>query len=423
MSHVLRNVMSRQGVFVTAWVILGAVPASAQPLPLGPDFQINSYTLDNQAGVAVSAIQAGGFVVVWQSFTQDGGSWGVFGQRFGSTGVPQGGEFRVNSYTTNRQLGPVVSSGSSGSFTVVWTGEAQDGSDFGIFGQRYDSGAVPQGAEFQVNAHTTGTQTWPSVSSSSSGGFVVVWQSYGQDGSDFGVFGQRYDSAGVPQGGEFRVNSYTTGGQILPMVASDAAGSFVVVWQGFGQDGDGYGIFGQRYDSVGAAQGGEFRVNTYTTFSQASPTVAAEAAGGFVVVWESSDGHASGLFARRYDVQGLPQGPEFAVNSYTTGAQSSPALALAGSGGFVVSWEDSGQDGSDFGIFGRRFDSAGAAQGGEFAVNAFTTGRQLRASVAAHSSGTFVVAWESFSPDGSGYGAFGRRFGPDLVFRDGFETT
>ena len=40
---------------------------------------------------------------------------------------------------------------------------------------------------------------------------VITWSSYGQDGSQSGVLAQRYNAAGVAEGGEFQVNSYTTG--------------------------------------------------------------------------------------------------------------------------------------------------------------------------------------------------------------------
>ena len=49
---------------------------------------------------------------------------------------------------------------------------------------------------------------------------------------------------------EFRVNTFTAGGQFNPQVSAAADGSFVVVWQSTGQDGDGNGIFGQRYTKI-----------------------------------------------------------------------------------------------------------------------------------------------------------------------------
>ena len=91
----------------------------------------------------------------------------------------------------------------------------------------------------------------------------------------------------MPQGTEFHVNTYTTGSQRSPDVAIDTDGNFVITWQSNGQDGDGYGVYAQRYNSAGAVQGSEFRVNTYTTVSQSSPSVAMDASGDFIITWDS----------------------------------------------------------------------------------------------------------------------------------------
>ncbi|MCB0684626.1 MAG: hypothetical protein KDC32_27475, partial [Saprospiraceae bacterium] len=72
-----------------------------------------------------------------------------------------------------------------------------------------------------------------------------------------------------------------------PDVALDADGDLVIVWQSLGQDGDGFGVYGQRYDNTGAVQGGEFLVNTTTANNQLSPRVGMDASGNFVAVWVS----------------------------------------------------------------------------------------------------------------------------------------
>jgi hypothetical protein len=54
---------------------------------------------------------------------------------------------------------------------------------------------------------------------------------------------------GEPLGPEFRVNTYTTYNQYVSSVAADSSGRFVVVWQS-PQDGSGYGIFGQRFGPI-----------------------------------------------------------------------------------------------------------------------------------------------------------------------------
>jgi hypothetical protein len=251
----------------------------------------------------------------------------------------------------------VAAASPSGSFVVVWHSNGQDGSGFGVFGQRYDVTGAPQGSEFRVNTYTTGNQFYPSVAADSSDNFVVTWSSLGQDGSGYGIYGQRYDSAGSPLGPEFRVNTTTTGSQSVSAAATDPAGNFVVVWASQAQDGSDYGIFGQRYASSGALLGPEFGVNSYTPGKQFIPAVAADATGNFVVAWQSDlqDGSSYGTFGQRYAASGMPLGAEFRVNSYTTAQQAVPAVAADGSGTFVVVWQSVGQDGASIGVFGQRF--------------------------------------------------------------------
>src|SRR5205814_2644888 len=120
---------------------------------------------------------------------------------------------------------------------------------------------------------------------SAAGDFVIAWQSNGQDGSNTGVYAQRYSAAGVPQGGEFRVNTYTTNIQTYPAVGMDAVGDFAVAWDSLGQDGSGDGAYAQRYGATGQSLGAEFQVNTFTAGDQSLPAVGMGAAGDFVVAW------------------------------------------------------------------------------------------------------------------------------------------
>jgi hypothetical protein len=223
---------------------------------------------------------------------------------------------------------------------------------------------------------------------------------------------------------EFLVNAYTTTSQSDPSVAIDASGNFVVVWRSYGQDGSEGGIFAQRYDATGAPQGGEFRVNTYTTGSQSFPEVALSADGRFVVAWESvgADGYGAGIAARLYDSSGMPVGDEFLVNDYTTGEQRSAKPTMDRRGNFVVSWSGPFQDGSDSGVFARAFAASGTPQGDEFQLNSFTPGNQLATAVAYQPGGRFVASWVSYYQDGDHFGMFGRRFATDLLSEDGFES-
>src|SRR5687767_7536590 len=91
-------------------------------------------------------------------------------------------------------------------------------------------------------------------------------------------------SAQVPAGGEFRVNTFVSDDQQWPSIAADAAGNFVVVWESHDQLGQPFrsDVFAQRYDAAGNRLGAEFLVNETTPHSQYFPAVASDAKGNFV---------------------------------------------------------------------------------------------------------------------------------------------
>src|SRR5262249_41529889 len=153
------------------------------------------------------------------------------------------------------------------------------GGSSSVIGQRYASSGAPVGGTFQANT-STGLEYRAQVSSSATGDFVVVWEGVsGVGGPGLDIFGQRYSSSGAPAGGEFRVNTSTTYNQGYPTVAWTSGGSFVVTWESRDQDGTYKSVYAQRYSSTGARLGGEVRVNTYTTDSQTHPRVASDASG------------------------------------------------------------------------------------------------------------------------------------------------
>jgi hypothetical protein len=430
-----------------AFVVFASL-ARAQT-PLGGEFQVNTTTTGNQNPTRSSVAMAanGRFVVVW-SGPSDGSDSGIFGQRFDARGRPIGGEFQVNTYTTGRQFGASIAMAPNGRFVVAWAGYGDGGTgsyytdyygnsvskgSYGVWARRFLPNGKPVGSDFQVNSLTTYYQYPPSVAMDPGGNFVVVWRSGfyfdpndNPDGSGGGIFGRLFSAKGTPRGDDFQVNTYTTDLQYGASVTAASKGSFVVVWTSYpyggvgGQDGSGGGTFGQRFDKFGAPVGPEFQVNTYTTGTQGQAQVDARPNGDFVVVWRSfhQDGDSAGIFGQRYDKLGTAQGGEFQINSYTTGNQSLASFAVARNGDFVVAWRSYGQDGDNFGVFGRRFTSSGLP-GTEFQVNTYTTNIQQNQSIAGRPNGDFVVVWQSGPPpiqpqppgqDGSGGGVFARRF-------------
>ncbi|MCP5072343.1 MAG: hypothetical protein GY947_03505, partial [Rhodobacteraceae bacterium] len=326
--------------------------------PQGNEFQIHTTVTGQQLNPSIAALTDGGFVVTWDSSTPSSSYYyDVYGQVFNSDGSTQGNEFLVNTYTTVHQLESSVTGLSDGRFVATWDSFDQDSSREGVFGQIYNADGTLYGSEFQVNTYTWVRQSDISVTDLGDGGFVVTWHSYAQDGHDNGIFGQIYNPNGTTQGNEFQINSHTTGHQSQPSVAGLNDGGFVVSWESISQDGSFYGIYAQIYNADGTTQGSEFKVNTYTTGSQFISSVTALSDGGFVVVWVSDDQDGSdyGVFAQKFNADGSQNGGELQVNESTDGNQSHPSVAALDNGDFVVTWDSTG---TDAGIRSRIFSDA-----------------------------------------------------------------
>jgi hypothetical protein len=354
-----------------------------------------------------------------------------------------GSELRVNTYTAGDQSAPAVACDAAGDSIVTWQSLDQDGSNYGVYAQRYSAAGIAEGGAFQVNSYTASVQGLPSVAMDAAGDFVIVWQSYGEDGSGFGIYAKRYNAAGVEQpppagvtrgaGNEFQVNTYTTNAQENPTVAMDSAGGFVITWQCYGEAGGGLGVYAKRYNAAGAEQsppagatrgaGNEFQVNTYTTGTQENPSVAMDSAGDFVIAWGSfQDGDRYGIYVQQYNAAGVATGAEFPVSTYTTSIQDLPSAAMDSAGDFVIVWQSNSEDSSGFGVYAKRYDAAGIEQapptgvtrgaGNEFQVNTSTAGPQSNPRVAMDSTGDFVIAWQSVGQDGGGYAIKSRQYNP-----------
>ncbi len=387
-------------------------------VPIGSETRVNTTTTDIQTinanvAQAVATDANGNFVVVWSSNLQDGAAYGIFAQRYNSEGVAQGAEFRVNTTTADSQILPAVAMDATGNFVVSWSSNLQDGSGYGVYGQRYNAAGVAQGAEFRVNTTTASSQIGAAIAMASNGAFVLTWSGGGQDpDASSGIYAQRFNAAGVAQGGEFRVNTYTTNTQQLSSVAMDAAGNFVVTWASNGQDGSGYGVYGQRYNAAGVAQGVEFRVNTTTPDSQLYNDVAMLADGRFVVEYQSRNGDGTfEVYLQRYATDGSTLGSETRVNTSTVSAAQQPIASIAAdvNGNITVVW-NSAADGSGVGVSGRRLDWSGTPLGAEFQVNTTSAGDQLYPEVVAQPGGGFIVAWGG-NGSGDADGVFMQRYG------------
>lgn len=310
-------------------------------LPVGESFRIDSLPARSHSSPSAAVDSRGGLVIAWETSLADAAPGSAFGfdvvfRRFDEQGRPLGPENFPYSNRSGFQSEPRVAAWPDGSFVVAWHGQAFElAGRTAVFARRFDERGVPEGPEEVIDETRGDTEDQPSVAVDAAGGYLIVWHRQ-VSSVDFDVMARAFDRAGNPRGPEFRANTFIDGYQFFPWLAALAGGGFVAVWESGerfppipweSQDGDGSGIYGQRFDGLGRPLGAEFPVNRGPSGAQWGAVVAGGGAGGrFVVAWnEVEDDDSSNLELRRFA-------------STTPCELSSEALCLGGRFRVTTSW-------------------------------------------------------------------------------------
>ncbi len=254
----------------------------------------------------------------------------------------------------------------------------------------------------------------PALAVAATGDFIAVWND-GDDGTgSFGVFARLYDESGKPKGPVFPVHEDRFGDQLWPQVAADERGNFVVVWQG--PDGDGVGVFAQRFDRTGRRLGHAIRTSRSAAGFQISPDVAMNADGSFLVVWNDCPRHdrCPSLRVGRFSAGGKRRGQELEIPVPAGGGSNPPRAQIAiEPEGFAVGWTERtiGHQCVNSDVRVRHFTTSGRPAGEPFHLddtgNCDTPGWSLAALVTdrAGSSAAFFNglrnSFQLFEPDGN----------------------
>jgi hypothetical protein len=387
------------------------------------EFQLNQSTSDDQTSVALASAGQG-YLAVWQSEGEDGNGPGIFARYFPDFGPP-GAAFGVNQETYGAQKMPAIAASPKG-YLLAWESTGQDGFMEGIFARLCTAQGIPSGAEFQVNQFANAAQLFPAVSPLP-GGWLVLWQSPSMDGSGTAVVGRRFTAAGLPEGDEFVVNSELLHDQGGPTAAVFPDGRSLVAWNSFQQDGSNWGIAARRFAISGEAMGVEFLANSTTESSQVWPAAAALGDTDTVIAWQSldEDGEGYGIYGQRFGPT-FKLGPQFPLNQTMAGEQQELTMTALPGGGFAAAWSSCpslgsqlpGQDLEGCAVVWRVFDNQGVPVTDESVANIHGVGNQQRPAIAATSE-AIILAWESCpigppesGQDASGCGIFARRFLP-----------
>ncbi len=311
-------------------------------VPQGSNFKINNDGASSyQDFPAIGMDSTGNFVIIWYDYRN--GSRGpyndpdIYGQKYNKSGEPCGSNFRINDDgTQHAQLFPSLSMNRNGNFIVVWQDNRQG--THHIYGQKYNEFCQPTGVNFKASS-ISGSNAWPGVCINDSGTTVVVWQNYNY--SYCSVWGQRYNLAGEPLGGNFKIHSDVESEKMLPCAGISSSGSFVVVWIDYRSTSGGVGLYAQRYDEFGNPLGENFKVSDTTSPNWSFSSIAMHKSGSFIICWMDTRNEDWDIYAQIYDSLGTPLDKNFRVNDDVgSSEQNNPSVAIDELGRFIVTWTD-----------------------------------------------------------------------------------
>jgi hypothetical protein len=202
------------------------------------EFRVNTNTIGRQENPSICSLNASGYVIIWQSMNQhtSDSNWDIYAQRYNIDNTLYGSEFKINSYFNNSQELPKIC-GLGDNYVVVWQSMNQHTSNSGydIYAQRFSNNNFPYGDEFKVNTYFNSSQSTPDICDLNDGGYIIAWQSSGQDGSASGIYLQRYNMDNSLFGTEFRANTYTDSKQEAPKICRYDP-SYIVMWKSDSRD-------------------------------------------------------------------------------------------------------------------------------------------------------------------------------------------
>ncbi|MEM9448311.1 MAG: Calx-beta domain-containing protein [Cyanobacteria bacterium P01_E01_bin.6] len=373
-------------------------------LPINDEFRVNRAIPEDQSVSDITVDADGSFITTWNTNSD------TFMRRVAFNGVPQGIDIPISGVRATspaRFFSPAIATTANGGFIVAQIEQIKRSETPVVFSTLINVGSYDAQhnrlKSVLIPALSPNHQlTQPEVVvTNEQGNYAVVWRSTNFiSGSD--IFAQRFDAQHEPIDIEpFRVETFDTGNQFSPAIASDHNGGFIITWAGQGLE-DEDGIYARHFYADGSSN--EFLVNSSIEDAQYQSAIAVNKNGDYVISWTSynEDKDDDDIFARQFNGNDVPKRKEFLVNNSTLDTQENSAVAIAPDGSFVIAWESYEQDSDSDGIFAKRFRADGTPDGREFPVNSFTKGTQQSPVIAINDDHEFLIAWSSTGQDSDG---------------------
>ena len=309
----------------------------------------------DQRNLSITETPDHGAIISWSDARN--GNWDIYAQKVDSSGtiVWASNGVPVCVKALHQQDVKSVSDMNGGAY-FVWVDSVAG--FFDIYAQHLDANGnqllaanglpVCTSLDKQINAR---------IDIDGSGGCIITWMD--KRFGDYDIYAQRIDMNGSVQWTNNGVLvGASAGNQSNPKIEPDGAGGAIIVWQDFRNSND-YDVYAQRINSSGVVQWAPGGVGVCTLVGSSQSAVEVSTKGGIngaIIAWK--DGRAGGGASQIYMQMINPSGvAQWASNGILIGNGINPNLCEDGTGGVIVTWQDSSF--GDWNVMSQRVDASG----------------------------------------------------------------
>ncbi len=330
-----------------------------------PQWAINGVPIvvkaNKQKNVKIISDGAGGAIAVWEDSLA--GYWDIYAQRISTNGVIMWTATGVPVCTAimNQKNARLVADGSGGAF-IVWQ-DKRGGVDYDIYAQHLAaSGASLWAIDGVPVCSVIDKQTDPKIVSDKLGGVIITWPDK-RSGLGYDVYAQRINSSGAML---WLVNGVAVctadSSQTSIDITSDNVSGAILTWRDK-RNGLYHDIYAQKINMTGTIAWPLNGVKiSITALSQTSPNICGDGSGGAIITWQDSTVGNWDILSQRINTSGnvlWTVGGNIVSNANNT--QTNPKNISDGKGGCIYVWQDF-RNGIDDDIYAQHFSALGVEE-------------------------------------------------------------
>lgn len=245
------------------------------------------------------------------------------------------------STTANQQSVPRIVSDGNGGAIITWWDLNLTTSDYNIYSQRINSAGIVQWTTSGIAVCTNPLhQHNPEITSDGFGGAIITWMDSRNGNTDNNIYAQKIDSNGVvPWAVDGIPVCQSINDQTFPKITGDGTGGAIITWQDL-RNGTSRLPYAQKINANGIIQWTTNGVPLSNSASESSQIIS-HGSGGAIVTWHKYTGSNFDIYVQKINTNGIISwGSDGMVICSLASNQQNPQLISDGNSGTIIVWED-----------------------------------------------------------------------------------